>query len=98
MTFEDNLKESFLERFEGIGEDDYEQPQYWQDDIFELADQSVPIYTDSMYELWMELGRPEVDDEGLIEGVTDIDKIVGVALYCYASNFLYQLAHEHGLD
>lgn len=97
MTFEDNLKESFLEHFEGIGEDEYEQPKYWQDNITELADQSVPIYTDSMYELWMELGRPEVDDEGLIEGVTNVDKIVATALYCYASAYLYQLAEEYGL-
>lgn len=94
------LREAFLERFDGIDKDDernpdYEDPQYWQDDISELADSAVPIYTQEMYELWMALGRPEVDDSGLIEGVTDIDKIVATAIYCYATQFLYELANEY---
>jgi len=102
--FKDELKEAFLERFEGIvdedGElvEDYEQPQYWQDDISELADSAVPIYTNDLYDLWMGLGRPDVDDHGLIEGVTDIDQIVRVAIYEYATQYLYELAQEYGLE
>lgn len=106
--FKDELREAFLEHYDGIdmenedGEQvrnpDYEPGQYWQDGISELADQAIPVYTDDMYELWMGLGRPEVDDSGMIEGVTDIDKIVAAAIYSTATAILYEFAQEFELD
>lgn len=106
-TFKDELREAFLESFDGIAMEDedgasirnpeYEEPQYWQDEISELADRAVPIFPDSMYELWMGLGRPNVDDPGLTDGVTDIDKIVAMALYEQASQALYEIAEEYDL-
>jgi len=102
-TFKDELKDAFLEHFEGIADEDgdpvedYDQPMYWQDGISELAGDAVPSWTNDMYELWMGLGRPDVDDHGLIEGVTDIDRIVAVAIYEYATQYLYELAGEYGL-
>jgi len=102
--FKDELKDAFFETFEGIVDDiyekneDYEPPQYWEDRLFELADGAVPVYINDMYELWMALGRPEVDDTGLIEGVNNIDKIVAVAIYEYATQYLWELAHDYGLS
>lgn len=102
-AYHDELKEAFLERFEGIANEDdernedWEPPRYWQDDISAIADASIPIHTDEMYEIWMELGRPDVDDAGGIEGVTDIDRIVAWALYEYATAYLYELAEWYDL-
>lgn len=102
--FQAELREAFLERFEGIVTDtgehseDYEQPMYWQDDISELADAAVPVYTRELVELWLDLGCPDVDDEGLIEGLTDPTRIIGVAVYCAATEYLYELANEYGLE
>ena len=98
--FKKELRDGFIERFEvtkeNLEDDHWEVERDWQDAVNELADMAVPIYTQDMYELWMELGRPEVDDPGLIEGVTDIDRIVATALYCYASGYLYEVAEEFG--
>lgn len=102
-AFKDELKDAFFEEFDGIVDDiyepveDYEPPQYWQDHISELADRAVPIYTDEMYELWMGLGRPE-DEDGLAGSTRDVDKIVAAAIYQYATQYLYELAHDYGLE
>lgn len=102
--FCEELKITFFDTFDGVVDKDgekneeYEVPQYWQDSISEMADGAVPVYTQEMFELWMSLGRPEVDDPGLIEGVTDIDKIVATSIYSYASSYLYELADELGFN
>lgn len=102
--WEANLRSAFLERFDGIANDDgdrntdYEPELYWQDSISELADAAVPIYTADVVKLWLDLGCPEIDDSGLIEGVTDVTKIIGVVIYEQASQFLYELVNEFKLN
>lgn len=102
QAFKDELKDAFFEEFDGIVDDiyepveDYEPPTYWQDRIHEIADRAVPIFTDSLYELWMGLGRPE-DEDGL-GGTGDIDKIVAAAVYQYATAYLWDLANDYGLE
>lgn len=95
--------ESFRERFSDILEDDIlkegaELPKYWQDDIADLADGLVPIYTPDVVREWTEAGYPDVDDSGLTEGITDIIQIMKVALYELYSQELYGLAQEAGFD
>lgn len=87
--FRDNLKSEFEDRLPEMKED-----HYWQDTIAELADSSVPIYNHDRVSLWLDMGIPEVDDSGLIEGVTDIMQIIGIAIYEQASQYLYELAGE----
>lgn len=102
--WEANLRSAFLEHFEGIDnedgerDEDYEPPMYWQDEISELADSAVPIYTTDLVKLWLDLGCPEIDDTGLIEGVTDVTRIIGMVIYEQASQFLYELVTEFKLD
>lgn len=71
---------------------------YWQDDVSEIADGLVPVYTSEIVREWTEAGYPEVDDSGLIEGVTDIIKIMAIALYELYSQELYQLADDAGFN
>jgi hypothetical protein len=94
-----------LEEFDGIEDEetgtrnhDYEPERYWQDALSGLADDAVPTDDDELFQLWMDLGRPEPDDPGLIQGVTDIKRIVQVSVYCKAWELLYDIAHEFELD
>lgn len=103
QAFKDELKDAFFEEFDGIVDDiyepveGYEPPQYWQDQISELADRAVPIFTEEMYTLWLGLGRPE-DEDRLAGSTGDVDKIVAAAIYQYASAYLWELANEYGLE
>ena len=94
----DGAEESESEHFKGDPYEAYEAPEYWQDTISELADSAVPIYTRERVELWLELGMPEIDDPGLIEGVSAVEQIIAVAIYEYATAALYELANEYELD
>lgn len=102
--FEARLRDSFLEMFDGIANDDgersqnYEVEQYWQDKISELASQSLPDARTELLELWADLDFPEVDDTGLIEGLTDVVAIIRWAVYEYATYKLYELATEFELN
>jgi len=112
--FTNELRDNFIKAFPAIADNEgnpvegYEVPTYWEDTIGKLADSAVPIYPHAMYELWMALGRPEVDDEDmvegitdideLVEGVTDIDELVAIGIYKYAYMALSELAREFGLD
>ena len=87
------LQESFNERL-----DEMRESRYWQDDISEIADSFVSIYTRERVEQWLALGCPEVDDSGLIEGVSDVSQIIAVAVYEWASGKLYQMADDAGLS
>jgi len=97
-------REAFTERFEDILTtndrpsliEGAEVPQYWQDDISELADELVPIYNNEVVSEWAEAGYPDVDDPGMIEGVTDVIKIMQTALYEVYSGQLYTLAYDAG--
>jgi hypothetical protein len=71
---------------------------YWQDDISEMADSLVPVYTSQIVDEWVSAGYPDVDDPGLIDGVTDVTKIMAVALYELYSQALYELAYEAEFD
>lgn len=103
-SIEEQAKEAFTERFEkyldgdGYLKDDAELPQYWQDDIHEIADTLVPVYNTARIEEWLEAGCPGVDDTGLIDGVTDVFQIVGVILYEQYSQALWALADEAGFN
>lgn len=102
--FKDELKEAFLERFEGIEDEngevneEYEPEQYWQDQISDIADEAIPLDEDELFELWMSLGRPDVDDMGGVEGVRDITQIVQWTIYEQANSILYEMAYAHGLN
>jgi len=102
--FHKNIRSDFLEAFEGIENEDgtpnedYEPEQYWQDKLYEICDSAVPIYTRELVELWLDLNCPEVDDPGLIEGVSDVTKIIGVAIYEAANEYIYTLVEEYKLD
>jgi len=73
-------------------------PQYWQDDLHELADSLVPVYTSDLLDEWAAEGYPELEDEGLIEGTKDVVRIVMVVMYEQYTNALYEIARERGLD
>lgn len=71
--------------------------QYIEDTLSDWADSQIPIYTREAVEEWLELGCPEVDDPGLIEGVTDVTRIIQIALYEHYSNEAWSIAMEAGL-
>ena len=71
---------------------------YWQDDLHELADGLVPIYSHDRVQTWLDAGMPDVDDPGLIDGVTDVLQIIATALYEHYLGHLYDLAEESGLE
>ena len=77
---------------------DMQDNQYWQDDLYEIADSFVSVYTTKRVEQWLALGCPDVDDTGLIEGVSDVSQIIAVAIYEWASGELYGMAREAGLE
>lgn len=89
----DTLRQEFAERLEDMREN-----PYWQDTIAEIADGFPSVYTLQRVDQWRTIGCPEVDDAGLIEGVTDIGQIIAIAVYGWASQFLYELARDADLD
>lgn len=108
MSIFDSAFEAFQDRFSDILhlEDDSdlilnegaELPQYWEDDISELADSLVPIYISERVKVWAEDGYPEVSDTGLIDGVTAVEQIMAVALYERYSAELWGLADTAGFN
>ena len=70
---------------------------YIEDDLSAWADAQVPIYTTDAVKKWLVLGCPDVSDPGLIEGVTDVTKIIQTALYEHYSNLAHSIAQEAGL-
>ena len=65
--------------------------RYPNDILNEIADGFVPIYNRDRVELLLDdMSLSEVDDPGLIEGVTDIYQILGVSIY----EKLIQIAHK----
>ena len=65
--------------------------EYWQapdvddytDYLHEWAEGQVPVYNTYAVQEWLDAGLPEVDDPGLVEGVTDPLQMIRVALYCH---------------
>lgn len=103
MSIELNARDAFRDRYADILTDDeltegQLPPVYWQDDIHEMADSLVPVYNSDRVHEWMEAGYPAVNDSGLIEGVTDVMQIIGVALYERYSAELYELAYAAGFN
>lgn len=98
MSIYTEAKEAFEERFENVLNGTEELGQYWQDDISEMADSLVPIYTSEIVKEWTEDGYPEVSDMGLIEGLTDVTRIMEMALYERYSEELYSLADGAGFN
>lgn len=104
MSIHTDARDAFTDRFSDILDADAvliegaDLPVYWQDDISEMADSLVPVYTADVVQEWAEAGYPDVDDSGLIEGVTDIIKIMQVALYELYFAELYELADAAGFN
>lgn len=71
--------------------------EYIEDTLSEWADSQVPMDIYSAVEDWLELGCPEVDDPGLIEGVSDVTRIIQTALYEHYSSEAYSVAMREGL-
>ena len=71
--------------------------EYWQapdvdnytDYLHEWAEGQVPVYNTYAVQEWLDKGLPEVDDPGLVEGVTDPLQMIRVALYCHYLNEAY---------
>lgn len=96
MSIHTDARDAFTERFEDVlnGSDDV--PVYWQDDLSELADGLVPVYTTDLVQEWLNAGCPDIDDPGLIEGVTDVTAIISAVMYEQYSLALYEIASEEG--
>lgn len=110
LDFEDTLTVSFEERFADYIDTVARQlktdedgntvtlPEYWQDDISEIADNCIPVYNSKIVALWLDLGLPEIEDPGLIDGETDVLRIITIVLYEQATNYLYELADQYGFN
>lgn len=98
MSIHTEARDAFNNRFASVIDGTEELGQYWQDDISELAHGLVPGYTSEIVREWTEAGYPDVDDSGLIEGITDITRLMAVALYEAYSAELYELADEAGFN
>ena len=70
---------------------------YIEDTLSEWADSQVPVYTIDAVQEWLDLGCPDIDDPGLIEGVTDVTRIIQTILYERYINDAYTVAQEAGL-
>ena len=88
-----DLTERFAENLERMRED-----RYWQDIISEIADGFVYVYTLERVQQWLAVGCPDVDDPGLVEGVTDVSQIIAVAVFEWALAELCEMARDAGLD
>ena len=88
-TMQEELKDSFAESIEYMKES-----RYPEDILTELADGFVDVYTLGAVDQWRALGCPEIDDAGLVEGVTDIHQIVSMTVFEWASNYLYKLLRD----
>lgn len=111
FEFESDLESGFEERFadyidtvsrDRISVDESDTlvplPQYWQDDLHEIVDGALPIYNRDIVELWLDLGLPDVQDEGLIPDTGDIIQTMMAALYEHGSSYVYELADKYGFD
>lgn len=73
-------------------------PQYWEDTLSEIADNAIPAYNSEIVEVWLDLNLPEIEDPGLIDGETDVLRIITIVLYEQANNYLWELANKYGFD
>lgn len=96
MGIYSEARDAFTERFEDVLNGTEDVPVYWQDDLHELADSLVPIYTTDLVREWLDAGCPDIEDPGLIEGVTDVTAIISAVMYEQFSLALYQLASDQG--
>lgn len=61
-----------------------------RDRLHEIADSAVPIYNGDVFAVFADGGISyEMDDSGLIEGVTDVVQILRVRIYEELINCLY---------
>ena len=70
---------------------------YIEDTLSEWADSQVPVYSVDAVQEWLDLGCPDIDDPGLVEGMTDPLQVIRVALYCHYLDEAYTVAQEAGL-
>lgn len=67
-----------------------EQDNDIRDRIYEIVDSNVPFINHEIFEVFANGGiSHEMDDEGLIEGVTDVIQILQMRIYEELSNDLY---------
>lgn len=70
---EDEIKDEFLELLDD---------RHYQDRLHEMVDNAIPIYySDLARMLADDTSLASVDDEGLVEGVNDVFKIIQIAIY-----------------
>lgn len=94
MKTMDSLKEDIRIEVRNCIED-LLNSRYPNDILNEIADGLVPIYDRDRVELLLDdMSLSEVDDPGLIEGITDIFKILGISIY----ERLIQIAYEEFED
>lgn len=108
FEFESDLESGFEERFadyidtvarERRTDDEGKLiplPEYWEDTISELADDAIPAYNSEIVALWLDMNLPEIEDPGLVDGETDVLRIITIVLYEQANNYLWELANKYG--
>jgi hypothetical protein len=65
--------------------------RYPNDILNEIADNNVPIYNRNRLELLLDdMSLSEVDDPGLIEGITNIFQFLDVSIYEKLSQIAYE--------
>ena len=68
---------------------------YPEDRITELTDSYIPVYYGQLAELLLsDIGLAEPDDLGLVEGVTDVWKIIQASVYERLSSVAFQWLYE----
>lgn len=69
--------------------------RYYQDRLNEIIDNAIPIYNSDLADLLSDNNDlAEVDDYGLIEGVTDVWKIIQMSIYEKLSSYAYEVYEE----
>ena len=91
-SLERDLESEIANCFDEIVESDY---SFYQDRLTELADNYIPIYNhDLACYLANDFSLAYVEDEGLIEGCTDIFKIIQMSIYERLSCIAYEKFEE----
>lgn len=75
---------------------DYAKGEFSDDDVFELADSLVPIYTYERWQVFVDLAawQEDVDDLYIGDRDNDLTTIAGIALYQIASRLILAICKE----
>ena len=79
--------------------DDILSSDYPEDRIIEMADSYIPVYYSELAQLLAsDIGLAEPDDTGLVEGVTDVWKIIQASIYERLSATAFQWLSEQEVE